>query len=506
MSHPSLPSEHRPHAVRGAVYASVLAIALAAAGFAATADAAPKSSKGRDSTPPQTSITAQPPATTTQTSASFTISSNEPATFECKMDGAAFAACGSPKTYASLAVGTHVFQVRAKDQAGNVDATPASYTWQITTPVAALPSGVVTVPSSIPADCSSNVQEQIAGFINAQPDGSTINFPPNGCYAQNDRIVVHEKRNLTIDAHGSTFKSSAENSGCVLKPNWLLLRGENVRMRNFKIVGNFNPPAGTERGQAYAVSAATSCANGNQFNMGIGIYGGKTIYVTDSDIKQVYGDGIATAQGWYISGYASDPRNTPTDVHIERVTVTTTARHSFAPTSTDGFWLEDSKAVDSYYGGVDAELDSNDQVLRDVHILRNTFAGVAMFHIAVPVAGSRAVRPTNTDGFEIRHNVFKDSPGPQAYCNQSILFGMYPDEPYTFSNVVIDNNTFEDRTGWGVDLNRVTSGSVQHNKDVYRERNCNWPNGPAPFYSTKAYTSGVTVADNTPTSAGATTS
>ena len=101
--------------------------------------------------------------------------------------------------------------------------------------------------------------------------------------------------------------------------------------------------------------------------------------------------------------------------------------------------------------------------------------------------------------------MFKDSPGPQAYCNQSILVGMYPDQPYTFSNVVIDNNTFADRTGWGIELNRVTSGSVQHNRDAYRERNCNWPNGPAPFYFTKAYTSGVTVADNTPTSAGATT-
>ncbi len=51
--------------------------------------------------------------------------------FECSLDGAPFSFCTSPVTYSSLTAGSHVFQVRAVDLAGNVDPTPASFTWSI---------------------------------------------------------------------------------------------------------------------------------------------------------------------------------------------------------------------------------------------------------------------------------------------------------------------------------------------------------------------------------------
>jgi large repetitive protein len=85
-----------------------------------------------DTTAPDTTITANPPTTTTSSSATFAFTATESgSTFECRLDAAAFAACGTPQSFSGLADGTHTFRVRATDAAGNTDATPAQYTWTI---------------------------------------------------------------------------------------------------------------------------------------------------------------------------------------------------------------------------------------------------------------------------------------------------------------------------------------------------------------------------------------
>jgi hypothetical protein len=85
-----------------------------------------------DTTPPDTTITAAPPAVSISSSASFSFTATEAgSTFACRLDGSAFAPCTSPKSYSGLALGTHSFQVRATDPAGNTDPTPASYTWTV---------------------------------------------------------------------------------------------------------------------------------------------------------------------------------------------------------------------------------------------------------------------------------------------------------------------------------------------------------------------------------------
>ncbi len=58
--------------------------------------------------------------------ATFKFASSEPsgARFLCKLDKTRFKLCASPKTYTKLKRGKHVFRVKARDRAGNVDATP----------------------------------------------------------------------------------------------------------------------------------------------------------------------------------------------------------------------------------------------------------------------------------------------------------------------------------------------------------------------------------------------
>ncbi len=99
-----------------------------------------------DSIAPETTITSAPEAQTNSTEANFSFTSSEAgSTFECRLDGAAFAACIDPQSYTELAAGSHTFDVRATDAAANTDATPASHSWTWTP---AMPSAISVSPNS----------------------------------------------------------------------------------------------------------------------------------------------------------------------------------------------------------------------------------------------------------------------------------------------------------------------------------------------------------------------
>ncbi|MGH9531006.1 MAG: kelch repeat-containing protein [Terriglobales bacterium] len=107
-----------------------------------------------DTTPPETFLGATPPNPDSSPFANFTFSGNDnstPAaslTFQCSLDGAAFSVCVSPQSYSGLANGSHTFQVRAQDAAGNFDLTPASFTWTIDSTAPVITPNVVGTPGA----------------------------------------------------------------------------------------------------------------------------------------------------------------------------------------------------------------------------------------------------------------------------------------------------------------------------------------------------------------------
>ncbi len=85
-----------------------------------------------DNTPPETTIDAGPSGTVTATEALFSFSSSKAgSTFECRLTTTQYEPCTSPATYTQLAPGEYTFEVRATDQLGNTDATPATRSWSI---------------------------------------------------------------------------------------------------------------------------------------------------------------------------------------------------------------------------------------------------------------------------------------------------------------------------------------------------------------------------------------
>jgi hypothetical protein len=79
--------------------------------------------------PPAPSIGTKPASLSNSTSGSFSFTDTEPGTtFRCGIDGAAFVACTSPRSYFNLAQGQHTFAVQAVDVAGNPSAS-VTYSW-----------------------------------------------------------------------------------------------------------------------------------------------------------------------------------------------------------------------------------------------------------------------------------------------------------------------------------------------------------------------------------------
>jgi hypothetical protein len=105
--------------------------ALSAASFARTDHRLPDTHGDRrpgahpDVTRPATSLR-RTHITQSARTATFRFASGEPgSTFSCKFDSKPFRPCTSPKTYSKLTPGAHVLRVKARDRAGNLDATPA---------------------------------------------------------------------------------------------------------------------------------------------------------------------------------------------------------------------------------------------------------------------------------------------------------------------------------------------------------------------------------------------
>lgn len=83
-----------------------------------------------DTTSPETTITSGPSGLSLSSKATFAFTSSEAGSrFQCRVDAGGWNVCTSPMTYDGMSLGNHSFEVRAIDQIGNVDPTPAQLTW-----------------------------------------------------------------------------------------------------------------------------------------------------------------------------------------------------------------------------------------------------------------------------------------------------------------------------------------------------------------------------------------
>lgn len=81
---------------------------------------------------PQTTLRRKPGKRIYDRTPTFRFASSEAgSTFQCKLDGKPFKGCRSPFTAKRLGYGAHTFKVRARDDSGQRDSSPASYSFKV---------------------------------------------------------------------------------------------------------------------------------------------------------------------------------------------------------------------------------------------------------------------------------------------------------------------------------------------------------------------------------------
>ena len=119
-----------------------------------------------DKSNPETTIDSGPPELSGSDEATFTFSSNEAnSTFHCNLDNAGWEGCSSPKTYTGLSGGPHSFSVRAEDEAGNIDGSPAFDDWDID----------LSIPDTLITETPDEITNlNIATFEFLSPEGGNL--------------------------------------------------------------------------------------------------------------------------------------------------------------------------------------------------------------------------------------------------------------------------------------------------------------------------------------------
>ncbi len=110
-----------------------------------------------DKTPPDTNIVSSPTNPDNDPNPTFDFTGSDSgsgvASFECQLDGVGgFVACTSGSPFGPFTDGSHTFEVRAIDNAGNVDASPASFSWTVDT---VAPDTSITLSPANPSNIAS---------------------------------------------------------------------------------------------------------------------------------------------------------------------------------------------------------------------------------------------------------------------------------------------------------------------------------------------------------------
>ena len=168
---------------------------------------------------PDTTIANGPASLSNSSTASLAFSSNETnTTFECQLDAGAFTACSSPTNLNALVDGDHIFNVRAIDQAGNVDDTPTIVIWTIdtTSPTTSLTSDSALLTNQTTATFvfNSNESGTFQCSLDQEPTNGYVSPLPYSTLPDGSHTFTVQAIDLAgnLDPNGATFEWTVDTT------------------------------------------------------------------------------------------------------------------------------------------------------------------------------------------------------------------------------------------------------------------------------------------------------
>lgn len=169
-----------------------------------------------DIAPPDTTIQSGPSGSVLPGPLSFAFTASESGSgFECSIDGGAYGACSSPKTYSTMASGAHIFRVRAVDPVGNQDGTPAERSFTVvppptvTTGPVSTGKGEATLHATINPQGSSTTYQFEYGTTTSY--GSARPVPSKDIGSGTSAVEVSEVLSGLVDGTTYHYRVSATN-------------------------------------------------------------------------------------------------------------------------------------------------------------------------------------------------------------------------------------------------------------------------------------------------------
>ena len=198
-------------------------------------------------TAPDTALTSAPANPSQDPSATFAFTSETGTLFECSLDGAGFSDCTSPVSSSGLTEGPHTFQVRARDAEGNVDDSPASFSWTID--LTALETSITSAPANpskqTSATFSFTANKEGASFECAL-DGSDFDVCTSPVTYEDVAEGPHVFRVRASDSAGHVDDTPASHSWEVVLPHLdtTLIAAPTARSRSVEASFTFSGTAG----------------------------------------------------------------------------------------------------------------------------------------------------------------------------------------------------------------------------------------------------------------------